>query len=374
VLVAPDKFRGTLTAEEAAAAVARGWRRARPADVLDLVPLADGGEGTLDALVSALSGEVRTVAVTGPLGQPVEAAFGLAASGGEALGIVEMARASGLALVPADRRDPKVTTTRGTGELIVAACRAGAGRVVVCIGGSATNDGGAGMAQALGIRLVDEAGRDLPPGGAALLGLDRVEASGLAPDVRGTEFVVASDVDNPLVGPAGASAVYGPQKGATAGDVELLDRALSRYAGVIRRDLGVDVRERPGAGAAGGLGAGLMAFLGADLRPGVEVVMDAVGFRDRAAVANLVVTGEGKLDEQSLRGKTPAGVMGVARELGVPVAIVAGQAAIGPAGIMVASLAERFGLRRAMSDAGPALEELAEELAGSAERLVKTAT
>jgi glycerate kinase len=206
------------------------------------------------------------------------------------------------------------------------------------------------------------------------MGLERVDASPLAAEVRDVEFVVASDVDNPLVGPTGASAVYGPQKGATPEDVELLDEALTRYADVIQRDLGVDVRRRPGAGAAGGLGAGLMAFLGTDLRPGVEVVMDAVRFRDRAAGVDLVITGEGKFDEQSLRGKTPAGVMAVARELGVPVAVVAGQASIEPDGVEVASLAERFGVRRAMSDAGPALEELAEELAGSAERLVGLAT
>jgi len=374
VLVAPDKFRGTLTAEEAAQAVARGWRRARPGDRLDLVPLADGGEGTLEALVAALSGELRTETVTGPLGDPVESPFGLAASEGTAVGVVEMARASGLDLVPEGRRDPKVTTTRGTGELVLAACRAGARRVIVCIGGSATNDGGAGMAQALGVRLLDVNGRDLPSGGAALLDLHRIDPSGMTSDVVGVEFLVASDVDNPLVGPAGASTVYGPQKGATPEDVALLDRALARYADVIRRDLGVDVRDRPGAGAAGGLGAGLMAFLHAELRPGVEVVMDAVRFRDRARGADLIITGEGKLDEQSLRGKTPAGVRSVAAELNMPVVMVCGQAAIEPEGVRVAALAERFGLQRALSDAGPALEELAEELGRAAERLVGVGT
>jgi glycerate 2-kinase len=370
--VAPDKFRGTLTAEEAAAAVARGWRRTRPGDALDLVPLADGGEGTLEALVAALSGELRTVEVTGPLGEAVEAPFGLASSAGDAMGIVEMSRASGLELVPENRRDPKVTTTRGTGELILAACRAGARRVVVCIGGSATNDGGSGMAQALGVRLVDGGGRDLPPGGAALQRLDRIDIGRLAPELRRARFLVASDVDNPLVGPEGASAVYGPQKGATPQDVELLDRALTHYAEVVRRDVGVDVRDVPGAGAAGGLGAALIAFLRADLRPGVEVVMEAVEFRKRMSGVDLVITGEGKLDKQSLRGKTPAGVVAAARELGVPVAIVCGQATITPedaAVVEVASLAERFGLERALSDAGPALEELTSELARSAERL-----
>ena len=371
VLVAPDKFRGTLTAQEAAAAVAGGWRRARPDDDLDVVPLADGGEGTLEALVAALSGETRSVAVTGPLGEQVEAPFGLAPSHDGIVGVVEMARASGLQLVPESRRDPKRTTTRGTGELILAACRSGATQVVVCIGGSATNDGGAGMAQALGVRLLDSQGRDLPAGGAALQELDRIDATGLANEVRKVSFVVASDVDNPLVGPAGASAVYGPQKGATPEDVALLDRALAHYAEVVRRDVGMDVADVPGAGAAGGLGAGLMAFLRAELRPGVQVVMDAVRFRDRAGGANLIITGEGKLDAQSLRGKTPAGVIAVARELGVRVVVVCGQAEVVPPGVDVASLAERFGLDRALSESGPALADLSEELARYAERLTK---
>jgi glycerate 2-kinase len=367
ILVAPDKFRGTLSAEDAATAIATGWRAVRPQDDLELVPLADGGEGTLDALVAALSGERRTAVVTGPLGEPVEAEFGLAASGGVTTGVVEMARASGLELVPPGRRDPKTTTTRGTGELISAARAAGARRIIVCIGGSATNDGGAGMAQALGVRFLDAEGLDLGPGGAALLDLHRIDTEGMAPELREQEVLVASDVDNPLTGPTGAAAVYGPQKGATAEDVELLDRALARFAEVLRRDLGVDVRDRPGAGAAGGLGAGLMAFLGAELRPGVSVVMDAVGFQERARRADLVITGEGKLDEQSLRGKTPAGVMSVAAEVGIPVAVVCGQATVAPDGVVVVSLEDRFGLERAMSDARAALEEVGRELARDAD-------
>jgi glycerate kinase len=375
VLVAPDKFKGTLTAEDVARAVAEGWRQVRPGDQIEAVPLADGGEGTLEALVAALGGERRSATVTGPLGDQVDAEFGLARSGEVTLGVVEMARASGLQLVPPERRDARRSTTRGTGELIVAADGAGASKVIVCIGGSATNDGGAGMAQALGARLLDPAGADLPGGGAALLDLDRIELDGEAPRLaRALDVLVASDVDNPLLGPEGASAVYGPQKGATPEDVELLERALTRYADVIRRDLGIDVRDRPGAGAAGGLGAGLMAFLDADLRPGIEVVMDAVRFRDRAEGADLIITGEGKLDDQSLHGKTPAGVMSVAKELGVPVAIVCGQASVAPDGVEVASLAERFGLDRALSDAGPALEEISRSLARDADRLAGART
>lgn len=365
VLVAPDKFRGTLTAAEAARAAAAGWRRARAGDQVEEVPMADGGEGTLDALVAALGGQRHRVRVTGPLGDPVEAEYGLVASDGSLVGVVEMARASGLALISEARRDPKRSTTRGTGELILAACSHRPDEVIVCIGGSATNDGGAGMAQALGVRLLDAEGRDLPPGGAALLGLARIDATGLHPSVRRVRFVVACDVDNPLVGPHGASAVYGPQKGASPEDVALLDRALAHYAAVVHRDLALDLRDTPGAGAAGGLGAGLMAFVGARLRPGVEVVMEAVRLRQRMAAADLVVTGEGKLDEQSLRGKTPAGVMGAARELGVPVVVVCGQAEIRPPGVLVASLVERFGLERAMEGTRRALEDLVAEIASS---------
>src|SRR5439155_24644457 len=221
-------------------------------------------------------------------------------------------------LISPGRRDPLRTTTRGTGELILAVCRAGVRRVLVCVGGSATNDAGAGMAQALGIRLLDESGRDLQPGGAALAALARIDLSELDPVVEASTFVVATDVDNLLVGPEGASAVYGPQKGASAEDVALLDLALVHFAAVVYRDLGIDVRGTKGAGAAGGLGAGLIAFLGARLRPGVDLVMEALRLPERMEGADLVVTGEGTFDEQSLRGKVPAGVLRVAEEEGVP--------------------------------------------------------
>jgi glycerate 2-kinase len=364
VLVAPDKFRGTLTAPEAARAIAAGWRRARPGDHPTEVPLADGGEGTLDALLAALGGERRTATVTGPLGEPVEADFGLVEGPDGTTAVVEMAAASGLALVPEGRRDPLRATTQGTGELILEACRAGGRLVIVCIGGSATNDGGAGMARALGVWFLDAAGRELEPGGAALARLDRVDASGLAPEVRGVRVVVASDVDNPLTGPQGASTVYGPQKGASPDDVRTLDAALVRYGEVLARDLGADVAGRPGAGAAGGLGAGLMAFLGAELRPGIEVVMEAVRFDERLASSDAVVTGEGKLDRQSLRGKTVGGVVERARPRGVPVGVVCGQAEVGIDGVRVVTLVEIAGPERALSDAAAAAEQAAAELAG----------
>ncbi|MBI3648399.1 MAG: glycerate kinase, partial [Actinobacteria bacterium] len=254
VLVAPDKFRGTLSAAQAARAFETGWLRVRPDDQVEVVPMADGGEGTLDALVEALGGQTLRERVTGPLGDPVEAPFGLVRTAEGVLAVVEMARASGLALVSEGRRDPLRATTRGTGELIRAALARSPVRVIVCIGGSATNDGGSGMAAALGARLLNAQEVPIHPGGAGLLELARIDVTGMDRSVRGTAFTVASDVDNPLTGPRGASRVYGPQKGASEDDVLLLDRALGHLAAVVHRDLGVDLRDAPGAGAAGGLG------------------------------------------------------------------------------------------------------------------------
>jgi glycerate kinase len=367
VLVAPDKFKGTLTAEQAAAAIAAGVRRGVVGAVVDAVPMADGGEGTLDALVTSVGGERYRERVTGPLGDPVDAEYAILPGADGGIGVVEMARASGLALVPT-RRDPMRATTRGTGELILAAARQGVRRILVCIGGSATNDAGSGMAQALGIGLRDEQGTDLPPGGAALMKLSRIDMSTLDPAVRAVSVVVARDVDSPLVGPTGASFVYGPQKGASPEDVVLLDRALRHFAAVVHHDLGVDVRDMSGGGAAGGLGAGLIAFLGAKLRPGVEVVMEAVGLRERFVRKDLVITGEGRFDEQSLHGKVPEGVLGAAAEFGVPAVVLCGDRAIAPHGVRVFSLVDRFGRAAAMERPGARLEELAAEAVGDFSR------
>jgi glycerate kinase len=331
------------------------------------LPLADGGEGTLEALVDAHGGSLRRASVTGPLGDPVEAAFGLVQGPSGPVGIVEMARASGLGL--ASRRDPLRASTRGTGELIGQACGAGARTVVVCIGGSATSDGGAGMAEALGARLLDGSGRPIPPGGAGLIELARIDLSGLEPALRSVRVVAASDVDAPLTGPKGAAQVFGPQKGASREDVLLLDRALGHLAAVIARDIGIDVRGIRGAGAAGGLGAGLVAFLGARIRPGVEVVMEAVGFQGRLAAADMVLTGEGRFDASSLTGKVVGGVLAAAREAGVAAAVLCGAAEIRPEGVEVASLVERFGRERALGQARPALVELAAEVAARAGKL-----
>ena len=363
VLVAPDKFKGTLSAIQAAEAIARGWARADPTAQIETAPMADGGEGTLDVLIAALGGERRRAKVTGPLGDPVEAEFAVVPTREGVIGVIEMARASGLHLISPARRDPKRTTTRGTGELILAACRTGVRRVLVCVGGSATNDAGAGMAQAVGIRLLDHQERELGPGGAALAMLARIDMSGLDPAVARAVFVVATDVENPLVGPQGASAVYGPQKGASPEDVALLDRALGHFAAVVYRDLGVDPRAIPGAGAAGGLGAGLMVFLGARVRRGVDVVMEALRLPARMEGAGLVITGEGTFDQQSLHGKAPAGVLRAAREAGVPAIVLCGQRFADPDGARVFALADRFGVEAAMERPAGLLADLAAEVA-----------
>jgi glycerate kinase len=322
ILLAPQEFKGSLTAVQAAAAMAAGVRRALPSAVRDPAPMADGGPGTVAALVAAAGGELRRAPCRDPLGRGIEATFGLIEGGRTA--VIEMAAAAGLTLLRPAERDPLRTGTEGVGDLIRAALDVGAGRLIVGLGGSATNDGGAGMARALGARLLDREGHDLPPGGAALRALARVDVSGLDPRLRRVEVVGATDVRNPLCGPTGASAVYGPQKGATPARVRTLDGALRRYAAVLARDLGVEVAEVAGAGAAGGLGAGLIAFLGATLRSGFALVAEAAGLEGRIAAASLVLTGEGRLDGQSLYGKTTVGVARIAARHGVPCVTLCG--------------------------------------------------
>lgn len=335
--------------------------------------MADGGEGTAEALVDALGGELVQTSVHGPLNDPVEASFGVAETAEGRLAIVEMAAASGLALLAASRRDPRITTTRGTGDLIAASLDRTPDQLVVALGGSATNDGGAGMAQALGVRLLDGSGGDIGPGGVALLELERIDMTALDPRIERVGCVAATDVNNPLTGPIGASVVYGPQKGASAEEVGLLDRALGHFAAVVQRDLGVDLRDEPGAGAAGGLGFGLMAFLGARVRPGVEVVSEALDLTSRLSDSDLVITGEGRLDAGSLHGKVPAGILRLARELSVPTVIACGQAepGLGLTGVTVVSMADRFGAEMALSDARRSLVNVAEELARRADALVE---
>ena len=319
IIVAPDSFKGSLSARQAAQAMMEGVRRVFPDAEIVPIPLADGGEGTVDALIYATNGRMLTASVTGPLGAPVQAAYGFL--GGGATAVVEMAAAAGLLLVPLPQRDPRRATTYGVGELLLAALDEGAEKIIIGLGGSATNDGGAGAMQALGVRFFDDAGALLPAktSGAALARLARVDVGGLCFPIDRVSVVIASDVTAPLLGPSGASAVFGPQKGADAASVAELEGALARYAAVIRHDLGIDVAGRAGAGAAGGLGAGLMAFLGAEMRSGIDLVLDATGFSERLAGADLLLTGEGRIDAQTLQGKTIYGVLARCRQYGVPV-------------------------------------------------------
>jgi glycerate 2-kinase len=324
IVVAPDSFKGSMTAREAAEAIATGLRRVYPDAEYVLIPMADGGEGSVQSLVDATGGRLVTAAVTDPLGATVDARYGILGDGAAA---IEMAAASGLTLVAAEQRDPMRATTYGTGEFIRHALDEGATRLIVGIGGSATNDGGAGMAVALGARLMDATGADVGRGGGPLADIDAIDISRLDPRLSHVACVVACDVANPLTGPDGASAVYGPQKGATAEMVSRLDENLGRFADVIERDLGVSVADVPGAGAAGGLGAGMLAFLGAQLRSGVEIVLDAVDFDAQAAGAALCVTGEGEISRQTAFGKTPVGVASSPSLRDVPVVAICGSVA-----------------------------------------------
>ena len=323
IVIAPDSFKESLSAWEAASEIEAGLREIFPyADYLK-VPVADGGEGTVEAMIAATGGRRIALAATGPLGAPVEAFYGLT-GGAEPIAVIEMAAASGLALVAPQARDPLITTSRGTGELIRAALDAGARRFILGVGGSATNDGGAGMLQALGVSLLDGDGAQIAAGGAALASLLRIDVSDLDARIADCVFEVACDVSNPLVGPQGASAIFGPQKGATPEVVAELDANLRHYAAIVARDVGQDVAAVPGAGAGGGIAAAMLAFLGGRLRPGSEIVADAVGLDAVVRDADLVITGEGRIDSQSVNGKTPVGVARVAKRHAKPVIAIGG--------------------------------------------------
>ncbi|MFI7275491.1 glycerate kinase [Streptomyces sp. NPDC049879] len=368
VLIAADKFKGSLTAAEVAAHVTAGIRAERPGAVVTSLPVADGGDGTVDAAVAG-GFEAREAEVSDPLGLPVRAVFALRGD----VAVVEMAQASGLALLPRWSLAPMTATTYGTGELIAAALDAGARTIVLGVGGSATTDGGAGMLTALGARLLDADGDPVPYGGGPLRDLASADLSGLDPRLAGTTFVLASDVDNPLTGPTGAAAVYGPQKGADPVEVEVLDAALATFVRVLERTEGpraAELAASPGAGAAGGLGFGALLGLGASFRPGIEVLLDVLGFEAALAGADLVVTGEGSLDGQTLHGKAPAGVAAAARAAGKRVVAVCGRLAIGEAELAGAGIEAAYPLtalepdpERCMADAGPLLERTARRLA-----------
>ena len=322
IVIAPDSFKDSLSAEKVANAIAAGLADALPDAQLVTCPMADGGEGTVEAIVAAGNGQLRRNHVQGPLGEAVEAHWGWLPDSRTA--IIEMAEASGLQRVPLSQRDARISSTFGTGELIRAALDAGAQRIILAIGGSATNDAGAGALQALGLGLFDAERQPLAPGGLALSRLAHIELSGLDPRLADVRFEIAADVNNPLCGEHGASAIFGPQKGATPEHVRLLDRALGHFADHCAAVLPKDVRDEPGSGAAGGLGFAAKAFFGAEFRAGVEVVAELVGLAEAVKDADLVITGEGRFDAQTLRGKTPFGVARIAQAQGVPVVVLAG--------------------------------------------------
>ena len=322
IVVAPDSFKGSVSALGVAEAMERGIRRVFPAADVRKMPIADGGEGTVAALLAATGGRMQHSEVCGPLGESVKAHWGILGDGKTA--VIEMAAASGLPLLTKAQRDPLRASSYGTGELMRAALNAGLRRMIIGIGGSASNDGGAGMARALGARFLSGDGKELPDGGAALIGLKKIDITGLDPRLLETEITVACDVDNPLCGPRGASVVFGPQKGATPEMVATLDLALAHFATCAHAATGRPVAELAGAGAAGGLGAGLLFFTPAKLKPGVEIILDAVGFSEMVKDAAFVITGEGNTDFQTAFGKAPVGIAKRARRYAVPVFCISG--------------------------------------------------
>jgi glycerate kinase len=370
IVIAPDSYKESLSALEVATEIEAGFREIFPDADYVKVPVADGGEGTVQAMIEATAGRRVERAVTGPLGEPVQAFYGL--TGGDPVAVIEMAAASGLELVAPEQRNPLVTTSYGTGQLIRAALDAGARRFVLGVGGSATNDGGAGMLQALGVRLLDAQGAELGPGGGELARLARIDVAQLDTRVRDSVFDVACDVTNPLVGARGASAVFGPQKGASPEMVRQLDDNLRHYAQVIERDLGQSVADLPGAGAGGGIAAAMLVFLDGRLRPGSEIVTDAIGLDAAVRDADLVVTGEGRIDSQTVNGKTPVGVARVAQRHGKPVIGIGGclardAAAVHGHGIdaVFSTVSRPCTVREALDEAAPNLRTAARNIAAT---------
>jgi glycerate kinase len=372
ILVAPDSYKGSLSAVQVAAAMARGITAVFPEAEVIQAPIADGGEGTVEALVAATGGRLIPTLVRGPLGESVQAIWGI--SGDGTIAFIEMAAASGLMLVPEDRRDPRRASTFGTGELIRAALDAGLRKLVLGLGGSATNDGGAGMARALGVRFLDAQNQELPEGGAALARLARVELSGLDPRIEQLSLLAACDVENPLCGPQGASAIFGPQKGATPMMVDVLDTALHHYGILATAATGRDVAATPGAGAAGGLGAGLLFFTPAVLRPGISVVLESIRFERLLQDVDLVLTGEGRTDAQTAMGKAPMGVAALARQQGVPVVCLSGSLGEGASSLLDRGMSALASVPPGPMDLETCLAEapdLLEAAAARACRLVK---
>lgn len=322
IVIAPDSFKESLTAAEVAEAIEKGWKKVLPETEVIKVPMADGGEGTTQSLIDATGGKIIKKEVTGPLGEMVEGFYGIL--GDNKTAVIEVAAAAGLHYVPRDKRNPSITTTKGVGELILAALDDGAKHIILGLGGSATNDGGAGMVQALGVRLLNKEGKELSLGGGALSSLEIIDISQMDKRLAKTTFEVACDVDNPLTGERGASAIFGPQKGATVEMVQELDAALTHYAQMIEKYLGKQVIDKGGAGAAGGIGAGVLAFFNSQLKRGIDIVIAATNLEETVRDADLIITGEGRIDSQTIYGKTPIGVAKVAKKFDIPVIGIAG--------------------------------------------------
>ena len=369
IIISPQGFKGGISGLEAAKAIERGVLAAAPDTETVLLPVADGGDGTLHALVDATGGEIFISTVTGPINQQVEAQWGVMGDGRTA--VIEMARASGLAMVPQRRRNPNTTTTLGTGQILKEAIERGFNRIIVGLGGSATNDAGAGMATALGAKFMDSEGNALPPGGAALARLDRIDTSGLIDCLSGVEIVGATDVTNPLCGPTGASEIFGPQKGASKEVVAELDSALANFARVVKRDLGVDVLDVPGAGAAGGLGAGLIAFVGGTLQSGIDMVCQVLEFDRHLEGADLVFTGEGRADKSTVFDKAPVGVARHAMAHGVPSILLAGSLGEGHEELYEHGVASILCISDGAMTFQQALGRTGKMLQGTAERAVR---
>lgn len=370
ILVAPDSFKGSLTALEAAENIKRGIHNYDPKINVDLLPMADGGEGTVQSLVDATDGEIIEKEVTGPLGNKVEAFYGLLGDGKTA--VIEMAAASGLPLVPEEKRDPSKTTTYGTGELIASALDAGAQKIIIGIGGSATNDAGVGVAQALGAEILDKHDEQIGYGGGNLDQIEKINLENLDSRLNDVEVLVACDVDNPLYGENGAAYVYGPQKGADQKMVEKLDQNLRHFNQIVIKELNKNTNEIPGAGAAGGLGAGLVAFLDAELKPGVDIILDFINFKSRLEGVDLVITGEGMLDGQSIYGKTPVGVSRSAAQKGIPVVAVAGTLGSGVEKVLDHGINAYFSIIDKPAELEEIIAETPELLSNLSEQIMRT--
>jgi len=372
VIIAPDSFKGSLSSIQAAEAIERGIKKAALAYSENVevakVPMADGGEGTVEAIISAVGGKIIPTKALDPLGRPIDSFFGVLPDN---TAVIEMAAASGLNFLKEEERNPLKTTSYGTGQLIKAALDMGCENIIIGIGGSATNDGGVGMAQAIGVEFLDKEGKQIGFGGGELSKIYKIDISHLDGRVKNAKFTIASDVKNPLCGPEGASAIYGPQKGATPEMIEILDKNLDHLAKIIKRDLGKDIKDLPGAGAAGGLGAALMAFLDAQLRPGIEIVMELSNFKEKVKDANIIFTGEGSTDYQTKFGKVPFGVAQVAKEYNKPVICVSGSLLEGYEQLYEYGISAMFSIVNKPMDLKEAMERGEELLYKTSENLFR---